>query len=167
VRDRGNGLKTQPMVYRWMGRAGWVRNTPTSNEAIRMKTVNHKPMNHPKTTPTPSRQERGQLVQASEKAYKVAEEVVKALAEVHGLEEYKKALREGRWYTYELSSASIKLSKTLGEWVLRGWEAGYELHVWGFHEAKYGREEVEVLVGIVREMFEKAKGTLAGKAYQT
>jgi uncharacterized protein YdeI (YjbR/CyaY-like superfamily) len=59
-------------------------------------------------------------VQASEKAYKVAEEVVKALAEVHGLEEYKKALREGRWYTYELSSASIKLSKTLGEWVLRG-----------------------------------------------
>jgi Archaeal PaREP1/PaREP8 family. len=55
----------------------------------------------------------------------------------------------------------------LGEWVLRGWEADYELHVWGFHETKYGREEVEVLVGIVREMFEKAKGTLAGKAYQT
>jgi len=47
--------------------------------------------------------------------------------------------------------------------VLRGWEAGYELHVWGFHEAKYGREEVEVLVGIVREMPEKAKGTLASK----
>jgi len=102
-------------------------------------------------------------VQASEKAYKVAEEVVKALVEVHGLEEYRRALREGRWYTYELSSASIKLSKTLGEWVLRGWEAGYELHVWGFHEARYGREEVEVLVGIVREMPEKAKGTLASK----
>ena len=59
--DGGNGLKTQPMVYRWMGRAEWVRNTPTSNEAIRMRTVNHKPMNHPKTTPTPSRQEGGQL----------------------------------------------------------------------------------------------------------
>ena len=58
-------------------------------------------------------------MQASEKAYKVAEEVVKALVEVHGLEEYRRALREGRWYTYELSSASIKLSKTLGEWVLR------------------------------------------------
>jgi transposase len=62
VRDGVNGLKTQPMVYRWMGRAGWVRTTPTSNEAIRMKTVNHKPMNHPKTTP-PSRRGGGQLVQ--------------------------------------------------------------------------------------------------------
>ena len=51
VRDGGNGLKIQPVVYRWTSRAGWVRNTPTSNEAIRMKTVNHKPMNHPKTTP--------------------------------------------------------------------------------------------------------------------
>ena len=51
VRDRGNGLKTQPVVYRWMGRAGWVQTTPTSNEAIRMKTVNHKPLNRPKGTP--------------------------------------------------------------------------------------------------------------------
>jgi len=52
VRDRGNGLKTQPMVYRWTSRAGWVQTTPTSNEAIRMKAVNHKPMNRPKGTPT-------------------------------------------------------------------------------------------------------------------
>ena len=25
-RDRGNGLKTQPVVYRWTSRAGWVKN---------------------------------------------------------------------------------------------------------------------------------------------
>jgi hypothetical protein len=24
VRDRGNGLKAQPVVYRWMNGAGWV-----------------------------------------------------------------------------------------------------------------------------------------------
>ena len=52
VRDGGNGLKTQPVVYRWTSRAEWVRTTPTSNEAMRMKTVNHKPINNPKTTPT-------------------------------------------------------------------------------------------------------------------
>ncbi|WP_288006102.1 transposase [Thermofilum sp.] len=50
VRDRGNGLKTQPVVYRWTNGAGWVE-TPTSNEVMRMKTVNHKPMIRPKGNP--------------------------------------------------------------------------------------------------------------------
>jgi len=48
VRDRGNGLKTQPVVYRWMNGAGWVN--PTSYEVMRMKAVNHKPMIRPKGT---------------------------------------------------------------------------------------------------------------------
>jgi len=48
VRDRGNGLKTQPAVYRWMNGAGWVN--PTSYEVMRMKAVNHKPMIRPKGT---------------------------------------------------------------------------------------------------------------------
>jgi transposase len=58
VRDRGNGLKTQPMVYRWMNRAGWVN--PTSYEVMRMKAVNHKPMTHPGGNPRPSGQGGGQ-----------------------------------------------------------------------------------------------------------
>jgi len=48
VRDRGNGLKTQPVVYRWMNGAGWVN--PTSYEVMRMKAVNRKPMTRPKGT---------------------------------------------------------------------------------------------------------------------
>ncbi|MCC6013704.1 MAG: transposase [Candidatus Verstraetearchaeota archaeon] len=44
-RDRGNGLKTQPVVYRWTNGAGWVRTSPTSYEVMKMKVVNHKPMN--------------------------------------------------------------------------------------------------------------------------
>jgi putative transposase len=53
VRDRGKWLKTQPVVYRWMSRAGWVgdgddelsnHHLPTSNEVMNMKAVNHKPM---------------------------------------------------------------------------------------------------------------------------
>jgi putative transposase len=45
ARDRGNGLKTQPVVYRWTNGAGWVRTSPTSYEVMKMKVVNHKPMN--------------------------------------------------------------------------------------------------------------------------
>jgi putative transposase len=44
-RDRGKGLKTQPVVYRWMNGAGWVRTSPTDYEVMKMKVVNHKPMN--------------------------------------------------------------------------------------------------------------------------
>ena len=48
MRDRGNGLKAQPVVYRWTNGAGWVN--PTSYEAMRMKAVNHKPMIRPEGT---------------------------------------------------------------------------------------------------------------------
>ncbi|ACP37349.1 transposase, IS605 OrfB family [Sulfolobus islandicus M.14.25] len=48
VRDRGNGLKFQPVVYRWTSEAGWV--IPTSYEVMRMKAVNHKPMIRPEGT---------------------------------------------------------------------------------------------------------------------
>jgi putative transposase len=50
VRDRGNGLKTQPVVYRWTNGAGWVLYAPTSYEVMKMKVVNHKPMIRPKGT---------------------------------------------------------------------------------------------------------------------
>ena len=46
--DRGNGLEAQPVAYRWTSRTGWVK--PTNNEAMRMKAVNQKPMNHPRGT---------------------------------------------------------------------------------------------------------------------
>ena len=49
-RDRGNGLKTQPVVYRWTNGAGWVRFAPTSYEVMKMKAVNHKPVSHPEGT---------------------------------------------------------------------------------------------------------------------
>ncbi|ABP96324.1 transposase [Metallosphaera sedula] len=49
VRDRGNGLKAQPAVYRWSNGVGWV-SSPTSYEVMKMKAVNRKPMNRPKGT---------------------------------------------------------------------------------------------------------------------
>jgi len=50
VRDRGNWLKAQPMVYRWTNGAGWVK--PTSYEVMKMKAINHKPMIYPVGTLT-------------------------------------------------------------------------------------------------------------------
>ena len=49
-RDRGNGLKAQPAVYRWTSGAGWAQKAPASCEVVRMKAVNHKPMIRPKGT---------------------------------------------------------------------------------------------------------------------
>lgn len=101
--------------------------------------------------------EKGDVVQASEKAYKVAEEVVKALAEKFKTEEYEEFLKEGRWYTYLLGKASKTLSKKLGYWVLDGWNAGYDLHAWGFHERKYSVEDVKVSLKRIEEMLIEAK----------
>jgi len=78
---------------------------------------------------------KGDAIQASEKAYETAEEIVKALAEKFNTPECQQAMREGRWFTYWLASAVNRLSKDLGDWVLNGWNSAYTLHVWGFHEA--------------------------------
>jgi putative transposase len=48
VRDRGNGLKAQPAVYRWTNGAGWA--IPTSCEVMRMKAVNREPVIRPEGT---------------------------------------------------------------------------------------------------------------------
>lgn len=102
----------------------------------------------------------GDPVQASEKAYKVAEELVKALAEKFNLEEYQKALREGRWYVYSLGSAAAKLSQMLGNWVIDGWDSAYALHVWGFHEAKWTINDILSRVERVRKMLEESEKVL-------
>jgi putative transposase len=52
ARDRGNGLKTQLVIYRWTNGAGWLK--ATSYEVMKMKTVNHEPMN-PLREPSPFR----------------------------------------------------------------------------------------------------------------
>ena len=52
VRDRGNWLKTQSAVYRWTNGAGWVQQAPASCEVMKMRAVNHKPVNRPKGTLT-------------------------------------------------------------------------------------------------------------------
>ncbi|MEM0173361.1 MAG: PaREP1 family protein [Sulfolobaceae archaeon] len=97
---------------------------------------------------------KGDAVQASEKAYKAAEEIVKALAEKFNTLEYQQAMREGRWFTYWLASAVNRLSKDLGDWVLNGWNSAYILHVWGFHEAKLSVADITEHFRKVKEMLD-------------
>ena len=95
------------------------------------------------------------VIQASEKAYKAAEEIVKALAEKLNTKEYQLAMREGRWYTYYLSSVA-----SMRDWSRRGWSSAYVLHVWGFHENKLDVNTVREYIKDVEEMITKAKEEL-------
>ena len=107
--------------------------------------------------------DKGDAVQASEKAYKAAEEVVKALSEKFKLHEYQQAVKEGRWYTYTLGNTSSTLSTKLGNWVLDGWSIAYFLHAWGFHEAKLTTSDITSYLNRVKEMLEEAKRVLNEK----
>ena len=97
---------------------------------------------------------KGDAVQASEKAYKTAEEIVKALAEKFNIPEYQQASKEGRWNTYWLASAVNRLAKDLGDWVLNGWNSAYILHVWGFHEVKLSTSDITEYLRKVKEMLD-------------
>jgi hypothetical protein len=102
--------------------------------------------------------EQGDAVQASEKLYKVAEECVKALAIMFRAPEVEEARREGRWWTKLLSRASKKLSLKLKEPIISyGWSVGYDLHVWGFHEASLDIDSVKAVAPIIEQLLAKTK----------
>lgn len=106
---------------------------------------------------------KGDSVQASEKLYKVAEELIKLLAELYDAPEYEEFKKEGRWYTYKLQSTSLFLSKKLGDWVRRGWDTGYILHVWGFHEGKLSIDYVKEVMKDIEIMLENVREIVKNK----
>ncbi|MGC9180927.1 MAG: PaREP1 family protein, partial [Vulcanisaeta sp.] len=76
-------------------------------------------------------------VQASEKLYKAAEEVVKALAQHYGLRDILAKVNErGRWTVTDLARAVAAIADRLGKWFEEAWDTAWALHVWGFHETK-------------------------------
>lgn len=100
----------------------------------------------------------GDPVQASEKLYKSVEEGVKALAIYYDLREVLDKVRDrGRWSVRDLEDAVVRLSKILGEWLRRAWEAAYYLHVEGFHEGRLGSASVRERVGDVERVIEEIK----------
>ena len=88
--------------------------------------------------------EEGNVVQASEKIYKVIEEGIKFLSSRDGVPEYSVAQKEGRWWTHLLGKAANTLSKKYNEdKIYYVWSVAYDLHVWGYHERKYDMETVK------------------------
>jgi len=92
-------------------------------------------------------------VQASEKLYKAAEEAVKALIIRHKLTDIVERVRErGRWRYEDFFEGISRLRKIYGDDVRRWWGTAWELHVWGFHEAKASRQYLEERIEDVRKL---------------
>jgi hypothetical protein len=101
---------------------------------------------------------KGDAVQASEKLYKVVEECVKALAEVLRVGEVVEAKSKGRWLTWLLGSAARSVAEKLGEpKVVEAWAIAYDVHVWGFHEAKYSADKIAWGLKYVEYLLEVAR----------
>ncbi len=93
---------------------------------------------------------KGDVAQSSEKLYKVAEECIKALAEVLGVPQLSEAKRRGRWDIWLLGMASTDISRALSEDRIRlAWKDAYDLHVWGFHEVKYRIDDVKASLPLI------------------
>ncbi len=102
--------------------------------------------------------EEGNVVQASEKIYKVIEEGIKFLSSKDGIPEYSVAQREGRWWMHLLSKASRRLSKKYNEdEIYHVWSVAYDLHVWGYHERKLDIEDVKPNIKYAEWMLEFVK----------
>jgi hypothetical protein len=97
-------------------------------------------------------------IQASEKLYKAAEEVVKTLAVVLNLPEARKAIESSGWWSKLLEKAVQGIAKTLNvkEFIL-WWDSAYKLHVDGFHEAKLSSEDVKERYEYIENMVNLAK----------
>jgi hypothetical protein len=100
-------------------------------------------------------------VQASEKLYKAAEEVVKALAIGLDLPEARRAIESGGWWSKLLEKAAQSVAKALGvkEFIL-WWDVAFKLHVDGFHEAKLSSEDVKERYEYIEAMVNLAKRIL-------
>jgi hypothetical protein len=100
---------------------------------------------------------------ASEKLYKAAEEVVKVLATYFNLSDIlEDVAKSGRWSVTRLWRSVLRISDKLGEWFMHSWNSAWILHVWGFHEAKFGPEDVKKLLPYVERMALEARKVVGG-----
>lgn len=100
-------------------------------------------------------------VQASEKLYKAAEEVMKALAQKLNLSEVLERVKErGRWTITDLEKVAREASRKINEEIYIGWDRANYLHIWGFHEAKLDKEAVKERLPYIEKMIKTLKEVL-------
>ena len=105
-------------------------------------------------------------IQASEKFYKAAEEVVKTLTVYYNLSDILKIVeRKGRWTVTELEEAVELISQRVGEWFITSWDSAWAVHVWGFHEAKLNSKAVKIRVPYIERMVLEAKKLIRGNTH--
>ncbi len=104
-------------------------------------------------------------IQASEKLYKAAEEILKAIAKHLNLVDILGKVRErGRWTVTDLEKVARIGAKVFGEEIYVGWDRASYLHVWGFHEAKLDSEAVRVRAPYIEKMIELVKQRICGSS---
>jgi len=96
-------------------------------------------------------------IQASEKLYKAAEEIVKTLTVYLNLSDVLENVKKrGGWTVTELEKAVEAISERFGEWFIGAWDIAWALHVWGFHEAKLDTKAVKVRLPYLERMILEA-----------
>ncbi|QGR20528.1 PaREP1 family protein [Stygiolobus azoricus] len=87
---------------------------------------------------------KGDVVQASEKYYKVAEEAIKILSYRNSIKTISKANQIGHWNSRLYFDAIDELENIYSD-IRSLWKSAWILHIEGFHEARLQKEVVEVL----------------------
>jgi hypothetical protein len=102
-------------------------------------------------------------VQASEKLYKAAEEVVKALTMHLNISEVLNTVdNRSRWTVTELEKAVREIARKIGNWFVDAWDAANYLHVWGFHEAKLEPDDIRIRLPHIERMVLEAQKLVKG-----
>ncbi len=69
--------------------------------------------------------------------------------------------RRGKWDTWLLGKASKTLSKMMKEnLIVIAWAYAYDIHVWGFHENKYGIDKIEFVLPYIERLLVYTKKVL-------
>jgi hypothetical protein len=97
---------------------------------------------------------KGDIIQASEKYYKAAEESIKLLVKILDIKEIiEKVRRRKSWESGILFKAARLIAKKTNKYeVIRIWRAAWYLHILGFHEMKLTKERVIELSLLVHEV---------------
>jgi hypothetical protein len=91
----------------------------------------------------------GDVVQASEKYYKAAEEAVKLIAIKMNMKDIIEQVRiKGRWSSQLLFDAASRVSRNF----YNIWTSAWYLHIYGFHEMKLSIDELKILSDNVKRV---------------
>nr|WP_258712565.1 PaREP1 family protein [Stygiolobus caldivivus] len=93
--------------------------------------------------------DKGDVVQASEKYYKAAEEAIKLMVKELNLKEIlEKVKKSGRWS----SALLFEGAKAISPEMYSIWVDAWYLHIYGFHEMRIGYEEAKKMSQKVHEI---------------